>query len=464
VDREDARRRTLYLTVVAALVLYLAYLARDAVVPLLVALLLAYLLAPLVAVLERRGLSRIWAVTTLFVAFFGTTGAALFFGLPPLFEEGRALLRATLGEPVVTLASPLPTALKGLPDHKPPVLLGEFLRRRADAGGDGEADREHEGTWERKLREARETRGEEGEKALLARHGEWVVGRRGEQVVAFDDWNRNGRFDAGYVFDGTMALSRRIRDRMRNPALAASVEDVGIDAAPNLADSLVASGGDVARGALDVLGTLLRILGWLVIVPLYTFCFLMRLEDVWAAFVANLPGTHRDRVIKVLLAIHRMLIGFFRGRLLTIVAKGIYVGVGLALVGAPYWPVFGALAALFTIVPAVGWLVAAVPAVILSNQEGGTTTAVMAAGVLLSAEFVEGYIFIPKMIGKEVGLHPLAIIASVLIGGALLGIFGVVIAIPLAASAKIVWEEFVVPAIRAKAAEPPRPPDRGRTS
>ena len=71
-EREDARRRTLYLAVVTAVVFYLAYLAREAVVPLLVALLMAYVLAPLVAILERRGFSRVGAVSTLFVLFFGS--------------------------------------------------------------------------------------------------------------------------------------------------------------------------------------------------------------------------------------------------------------------------------------------------------------------------------------------------------------------------------------------------------
>ena len=56
---------------------------------------------------------------------------------------------------------------------------------------------------------------------------------------------------------------------------------------------------------------------------------------------------------------------------------------------------------------------------------------------------------------------PMAVITAILIGGGLLGAFGIVIAIPLAASVKIVWEEFVLPVIRANAAQPPRPPDAG---
>jgi predicted PurR-regulated permease PerM len=137
------------------------------------------------------------------------------------------------------------------------------------------------------------------------------------------------------------------------------------------------------------------------------------------------------------------------------VLKGSFIAVGLAFVGAPFWPVFGAAAGLLTIVPVVGPAAAAIPSLYLCFAQGGPKEALFAGVVFLAAEAVEGYVLIPKLIGKEVGLHPVAVITAILIGGALLGGFGVVIAIPLAASARIVWTEFVLPALRAKAAEAP---------
>jgi predicted PurR-regulated permease PerM len=460
-EREDGRRRTLYLTVVGAVVLWLAYMARDAVVPLLVALLLAYVLAPLVAVLEKRGFSRIGAVTALFVSFFGSVGLAAALGLPPLLLEGRKLVLSATGEPAITLGTPLPAKVRPLLDRPVPATLEEFLAAR-ESVSEAEATAEERGaraSWERKVLDLREGRGEEAVREYRQARAGWLVGRYRERVIAWEDRERDGRFRPGYVFDATLLASGWAREKFPASAVAESVEDLGVDALPRLAEALYLSGGDVARGALDVLGTFLRVVGWLLIVPLYTFFFLMRLEDVWAAFVAYLPGTYRERVLKVLLAIHRMLIGFFRGRVLTMVLKAVYVGVLLGLVGAPFWPVFGALAGLLTIVPAVGPLVAAVPSIALSFADRGEVTAALSIAVFVSAEFVEGYILIPKLIGKEVGLHPMAVITAILVGAGLLGVFGVVIAIPMAAAAKIVWVEFVLPAAKAKAAEaPPRKP------
>jgi predicted PurR-regulated permease PerM len=455
VDREEGRRRTIYLLVVAAVVLYLAYLARAAVVPLLVSLLLAYVLAPVVALLERRGMSRIGAVLALFIAFFGSLGTALVFALPPIFDQGRALVLATVGEPGMTLDPRLPTPMKGIADKIPRATFEEYLDAR-DAANGGRVENP-QGYWDRKVREELQTRGAEGVREMRARHAQWKVARWDDRIVAFDDYDGDGSFDAGYIFDGALFAGRWVRTRLSNPTLASGIEDLATDALPAIGESMFLHGGSVARGAIGVIGSLMSILAWLVVVPLYTFFFLMRLEDVWRGFVEYLPGSNRERVLRVLGSVHVMLIGFFRGRVLTMAAKGVFVAIGLAIAGVPYWPVFGALAGVLTIVPAVGPFLAGAPAVLLSFREGDITMAIVAAGVLLLAEVLEGYVLIPKMVGKEVGLDSMSVITAILIGGALLGIFGVVIAVPLAAAAKIVWAEFVLPALRAKAAEPASP-------
>jgi predicted PurR-regulated permease PerM len=454
-DREDARRRTLYLTAVGLVVFYLAYLAREAVVPLLVALLLAYVLAPLVGLLERRGFSRLTAVTGLFVLFFGVVGTAVVLGVPPLLDQARELVRAGVGEPVRTLAQPAPSSLERLVERSPPATLDQYLRARDEMKAVA-LEGTTPGNFERKMAEIREERGEAAAQEFRARHTSWLVGRFKGRLVAFEDRNHNGKFDDGFLFDAALGLARYALEKGGgDSSLATAIEDIGMDAVPNLAQSVFVYGGDVARGALGAVGTAFRVLAWLLILPLYTFYFLMRLEDVWQAFRGYLPGSYRDRVVKVLLEIHRMLIGFFRGRLLTMVLKGVFVSLLLLCVGAPYWPVFGAAAGLLTIVPAVGPLAAAIPSVWLTYAESGGVTACLAAAVFVAAEVVEGYYLIPRLIGREVGLHPMVVITSIFIGGALLGGFGIVIAIPLAASAKIVWKEFVLPDLRAKAAEPP---------
>ncbi len=458
-DRDEARRRSLFLTIVGAIVVWLAYLASDAVVPLLVALILAYVLAPVVAALQKRGLSRVASVTMLFLVFFGGVGLAAGFGVPPLVEQAKSLLRSTLGEPARTLGA-LPAPVADFPDQAPPRTMAE-LEKTLEAISPGlsdpaawdRTDGRREGNYARVLRGLRESDSRETVETFREKHRHWRVTRADGRVVLFDDRNDDGQFQQGYLFKATLSGASFLRDRFRSPDGAETFEDVGIDALPAATRALAVHSGDLARGALGVLGLVTRLLGWLVIVPLYTFFFLMRLEDVWTAFRSALPGVHRDRVLRVLLQIHLMLMGFFRGRLLTMLLKGIMVAIGLLVVGAPYWPVFGALAGLLTIVPVAGPLLAAGPSVALAYADHGGTVAMLAGIVFLAAEAIEGYVLIPQLVGREVGLHPLAVVAAILVGAALLGMLGVVLAIPLAAAAKIVWAEFVLPTLRAKASE-----------
>jgi hypothetical protein len=256
-EREDARRRTLYLSVVGALVLYLAYLAREAVVPLFVALLLAYVLAPLVAVVERRGFSRAGAVTLLFVLFFGSVGTAAVLAVPPLLEQGKALLVATVGEPARTIGMPAPARLRALLGRTPPATLEEFLRTREQMKPaeftPEEADAS--GNWERRLRDAEMEKGEDGVHEMRRQFGSWLVGRHQERYVAWEDRNRNGKFDSGYLFDATLAASKYASERPGARAIANGIEDLGIELVPNLAQSALAHGGSSGRSSRSSRGS-----------------------------------------------------------------------------------------------------------------------------------------------------------------------------------------------------------------
>ena len=69
------------------------------------------------------------------------------------------------------------------------------------------------------------------------------------------------------------------------------------------------------------------------------------------------------------------------------------------------------------------------------------------------AEMLEGYVLVPKVLGESLGLHPVVVLASVFVGGAALGMFGFLIALPLTAVLVILAKEFVLPAMAAFADE-----------
>ncbi|MHC4821756.1 MAG: AI-2E family transporter, partial [Planctomycetota bacterium] len=206
---EAARRRSLFLTVVAAIVVWLAYLSRDAVVPLLVALILAYVLMPVVRRLEGRGMGRLSAVCLLFLCFFGGTTLAVALGGPPLFREAQDLLRATLGEPARTI-SELPEDLRDrLSAETMPTL--ETVRN-LESEADPDAAR-LSGNFERHLQSLWDSASPDAVEEFVSRHDAWRVTRYRDRDLIWEDRDRDGEFRAGYLLQGALWAAEKVRSR-----------------------------------------------------------------------------------------------------------------------------------------------------------------------------------------------------------------------------------------------------------
>mgnify|MGYP001385525599 CR=1 FL=1 len=96
-------------------------------------------------------------------------------------------------------------------------------------------------------------------------------------------------------------------------------------------------------------------------------------------------------------------------------------------------------------------------------DDGVVGSLVRTGAVFGVAEVLEGYVFIPKIMGDSLGLHEVVVLFALIAGGASLGMFGILISLPLAATIAILFREFVVPALSAWVEEEgaPRPPSPG---
>jgi predicted PurR-regulated permease PerM len=81
--------------------------------------------------------------------------------------------------------------------------------------------------------------------------------------------------------------------------------------------------------------------------------------------------------------------------------------------------------------------------------------------VVILSEGFEGFVLTPIILSKDTGLHPLALLLALFIAGEVFGFFGVLLAVPIASIAKILFDEFVKPEIRALAKEKPEPSSGG---
>lgn len=166
---------------------------------------------------------------------------------------------------------------------------------------------------------------------------------------------------------------------------------------------------------------------------------------VMAIYLARSPALYRDGVVSlvspryrgvaalVMRDIGQTLQAWVVGQLLDMLVLGVLVGLGLLVIGAPYWLAFGALSAIAAIVPFFGTFVSILlPALVVLGSGGWIKSiAVLALGVivhLIEANFIQPYIM-----ERKVSLPPVLTIASVLAAGALFGLIGLVVAVPILA-------------------------------
>jgi len=152
-----------------------------------------------------------------------------------------------------------------------------------------------------------------------------------------------------------------------------------------------------------------------------------------------IPRPVLPAIEKVALDVNQVLRDFLIGQLLVAVALGAMYSVGLALARTPLALVIGPLAGILALVPYLGFAFGFAAAMLLSLLEGRDLWHLL--GVVLTfgvAQTVEGWFLTPRLLGKRVGLHPVWMLVALLLGGELFGLPGIIVAVPVAASLRVV--------------------------
>lgn len=141
---------------------------------------------------------------------------------------------------------------------------------------------------------------------------------------------------------------------------------------------------------------------------------------------------------------------WLRGQLLLSLLIGISYFIVLSILNVKYALSLAILGGIFEIVPIIGPILSAIPGVIIGFTESPVRAGVIALAYLLVQQ-LEGHVVIPLVMRQAVGLNPLLILLAISIGGKLLGLGGVFLAVPIAVVIQIVLEEFYLNAKTKKA-------------
>jgi len=190
----------------------------------------------------------------------------------------------------------------------------------------------------------------------------------------------------------------------------------------------------ISRGGLAVATGLMN----LVLVPVVTF-YLLRDWDLLVRGIHDLlPRGMEAEISRLASEVDEVLAAFFRGQLMVMFALGVIYSIGLSVIGIELSVLIGMGAGLLSIVPYLGSIVGvlvAAGAAIFQFQD--LFHLLMVLLVFAVGQSAEGMYLTPKLVGDQIGLHPVTVIFAVLAGGQLFGFLGILLALPVAAALNV---------------------------
>src|SRR5690606_12193583 len=217
--------------------------------------------------------------------------------------------------------------------------------------------------------------------------------------------------------------------------ITAEVERLATDGA-----TISTSFGGVLGAAGWVAGSLVGVLTS-VILTLYLLVTLPRAKD---AAYHLLPRSRRDRVSAIAEEIMRRVGGYALGQTAVATINAVCSWVMMQVLGIPYPEMLAVLVGLLGLIPMVGATLGAVVVALAALSVSPTTALIVVVYYVIYQQF-ENYVIVPNIMRRTVSVPGAVTVVAVLIGGTLLGVFGALIAIPVAAGLLLIYHEVLVP-------------------
>lgn len=206
-------------------------------------------------------------------------------------------------------------------------------------------------------------------------------------------------------------------------------------ATTRLSQFAVALGNEVARFVVSAGGGLATAFLDFVLAVVIAFWALKDLPKIRAEVVAIAGPKYEEDAEHLFSTVTRVVGGYLRGQTVASLATGVLATIGLAIIGVPYALVLGIITFLSNYVPYVGPFTAGLVAGVIGLFRG-PWTALFAVIIIVVAQNITDTLITPRIMSDQVDLHPTLVIFSLLVGGSLFGIPGMLFAIPVAATGK----------------------------
>jgi predicted PurR-regulated permease PerM len=201
-----------------------------------------------------------------------------------------------------------------------------------------------------------------------------------------------------------------------------------------------------SRQSESILQTLVRLGGGgaqVAIVFVLSIYFIYNFDRYTRSFIRAFPHRHRPMIEELTSTAGTSVGAYVRGQLLVSIIVGLLTFLGLLFVGVPLALALGVLTAICNLIPYLGPIIASVPTVVIAFTEGNTQV-IGAIIVLIVVNQIDANLISPMVMSRTSEVDPVTVIVAILLGIAFFGLFGAVIAVPLAAFLKILYTKYYI--------------------
>ena len=239
-------------------------------------------------------------------------------------------------------------------------------------------------------------------------------------------------------------LYQRIRENLADVLRMLHIDAVELqegllDEIPARAEALLSNLLKGMTGIGSVLGQVINV----VLVPILTFYFLKDYPRIQSWILDMVPRRYRSLTLFYQWRFNRILGGYIRGQMIVCSFVGVFTGVGLAFFGIPFALLLGFFTGLLNFIPYIGLYVSLGLALTATLFPAAPPLALFKVlGTFAVVQGLENYVLSPKIVGERVGLHPVAVIFSILVFSRFLGFWGLIAGVPTAALLKFFMDEW----------------------
>ena len=238
---------------------------------------------------------------------------------------------------------------------------------------------------------------------------------------------------------------RRLQSLLADPGREWLRRILGVTGGSGTIDDLVKQGAGWLTAFIRSLWSggqaLVSVFSLVVVTPVVAFYLMCDWPRMVATLDRWIPLVHRDTVHRLLAEIDTAISGFVRGQTGLCLILGSFYAVALTIAGLNFGLVIGLISGLISFIPYVGsltGLLLAVGVAIAQFWPDWTWISVV-LGIFLFGQFLEGNVLAPKLVGENIGIHPVWLIFAMFAFGYLFGFVGLLVAVPLAAAIGVLF-------------------------